>query len=109
MSGSKAIFTAVAGADGRAVFNLNGALGTTVFRATEFEFNLGSAHRFIFSTDLTSVTVGCQLPGWQRRGPLANARRSGTDRPPAQMNDQFGGTILATNAAWQNTADIEAR
>ena len=50
MSGNKAIFTAVAGADSRAVFNLNGALGTTVFGATEFESSTSAAPRIASST-----------------------------------------------------------
>ncbi|MFO1225467.1 choice-of-anchor A family protein [Roseateles sp.] len=108
MSGSKAIFTAVAGADGRAVFNLNGALGTTVFGATEFEFNLGSATSFIFNTDLTSVTVGANFLGGSATGLLANAAVWNFNKATSlNVNAQFGGTILATNAAFKNTADIE--
>lgn len=108
MSGNKAVFTAVAGADGRAVFNLNGALGTTVFGATEFEFNLGSASTFIFNTDLTSVTVGANFLGGSATGLLAHAAVWNFNKATnLNVNAQFGGTILATNAAFKNTADIE--
>ena len=102
MSGSKAIFTAVAGADSRAVFNLNGALGATVFGATRFEFNLGSAASLHLITAHDQRHRRLPISWWQRRDPLANAAVEPTGHQPEC--ERFGGTILATNAAFRTPA-----
>jgi choice-of-anchor A domain-containing protein len=108
MNGSKAVFTAVADANGRAVFNLNGSFGAQVLAASEFEFNLGSATTFIFNSDLSSVVVGANFLGGSATGLLANAAVWNFNKATSvTINKQFGGTILATQAAFKNTADIE--
>ncbi|MBL8277158.1 MAG: choice-of-anchor A family protein [Pelomonas sp.] len=108
MSGSKAVFTAVADASGRAVFNLNGSFGAQVLGATEFEFNLGSATTFIFNSDLSSIVVGANFLGGSASGKLANAAVWNFNKATSvAINSNFGGSILATQAAFKNAADIE--
>jgi choice-of-anchor A domain-containing protein len=108
MQGSKAVFTAVADASGRAVFNLNGSFGAQVLGASEFEFNLGNASTFIFNSDLSSVVVGANFLGGSASGKLANAAVWNFNKATSvAINRQFGGSILATQAAFKNTADIE--
>lgn len=108
LQGSKAVFTAVADATGRAVFNLNGSFGAQVLGASEFEFNLGNASTFIFNSDLSSVVVGANFLGGSASGKLANAAVWNFNQATSvTINSNFGGTILATQAAFKNTADIE--
>jgi len=108
MQGSKAVFTAVADASGRAVFNLNGSFGAQVLGASEFEFNLGNASTFIFNSDLSSVVVGANFLGGSASGKLANAAVWNFNKATSvTINRNFGGGILATQAAFKNNADIE--
>lgn len=108
MQGSKAVFTAVADANGRAVFNLNGAAGAQVLSASEFEFNLGNASTFIFNSDLSSVVVGANFLGGSASGKLANAAVWNFNQATSvTINSNFGGSILATQASFKNAADIE--
>ena len=108
LQGTKAVFTAVADASGRAVFNLNGALGTQVLGASEFEFNLGSASTFIFNSDLSSIVIGANFLGGSASGKLANAAVWNFNKATSvTINSNFGGSILATQASFKNTADIE--
>lgn len=108
LQGSKAVFTAVADASGRAVFNLNGSFGAQVLGASEFEFNLGNATSFIFNSDLSSVVIGANFLGGSATGKLANAAVWNFNQATSvAINRQFGGSILATNAAFKNMADIE--
>ncbi|MFG6430164.1 collagen-binding domain-containing protein [Roseateles sp. LYH14W] len=108
LQGSKAVFTAVADATGRAVFDLNGSFGAQVLGASEFEFNLGNASTFIFNSDLSSVVVGANFLGGSANGKLANAAVWNFNKATSvTINRNFGGGILATQAAFKNTADIE--
>lgn len=108
LQGSKAVFTAVADASGRAVFNLNGSFGAQVLGAGEFEFNLGSASTIIFNSDLSSVVVGANFLGGSAGGTLAHAAVWNFNKATSvTINNQFGGNILATQAAFKNYADIE--
>jgi choice-of-anchor A domain-containing protein len=108
LQGGKAVFTAVADANGRAVFDLNGSFGAQVLGASEFEFNLGNATTVIFNSDLSSVVVGANFLGGSATGKLANAAVWNFNQATSvAINRQFGGSILATHAAFKNTADIE--
>lgn len=108
VQGSKAVFTASSDANGRAVFNLNGAFGAQVLGASEFEFNLGSASTVIFNSDLSSVVVGANFLGGSASGKLANMAVWNFNRATSvTINSNFGGSILATQAAFKNAADIE--
>lgn len=108
LQGSKAVFTAVADASGRAVFNLNGSFGAQVLGAGEFEFNLGNASTVIFNSDLSSVVVGANFLGGSASGKLANAAVWNFNKATSvTINSNFGGGILATQAAFRNSADIE--
>lgn len=108
MQGTKAVFTAVADANGRAVFNLNGSFGAQVLGATEFEFNLGSATTFIFNSDLSNVVIGANFLGGSASGKLANAAVWNFNQATSvTINSNFGGSILATQASFKNLADIE--
>lgn len=108
LQGSKAVFTAVADAAGRAVFNLNGSFGAQVLGASEFEFKLGNASTVIFNSDLSSVVVGANFLGGSASGKLANAAVWNFNKATSvTINNNFGGGILATQAAFRNAADIE--
>jgi choice-of-anchor A domain-containing protein len=108
LQGSKAVFTAVADASGRAVFNLNGSFGAQVLGASEFEFNLGSASTVVFNSDLSSVVVGANFLGGSANGKLANAAVWNFNKATSvTINNNFGGSILAAQAAFKNMADIE--
>jgi choice-of-anchor A domain-containing protein len=108
LQGSKAVFTAVADASGRAVFNLNGSFGAQVLGASEFEFNLGNASTVIFNSDLSSVVVGANFLGGSASGKLANEAVWNFNKATSvTINSNFGGGILATQAAFKNNADIE--
>ncbi|HEV6965644.1 collagen-binding domain-containing protein [Roseateles sp.] len=108
LQGSKAVFTAVADATGRAVFNLNGGFGAQVLGASEFEFNLGNASTVIFNSDLSSVVVGANFLGGSASGALAHEAVWNFNKATSvTINNNFGGTILATQASFKNMADIE--
>lgn len=109
MQGNKAVFTAVADADGRAVFNLNGAFGALVLGASEFEFKLGSATTFVFNSDLNSVNIAANFLNSSASGLLAHAAVWNFNvATSVNIGRQFGGTILATNASFQHSGgDIE--
>jgi choice-of-anchor A domain-containing protein len=108
MQGSKAVFTAVADASGRAIFDLNGGFGAQVLGASEFEFNLGSASTFIFNSDLSSIVVGANFLGGSASGQLAHSAVWNFNKATSvTINNNFGGNILATQAAFKNNADIE--
>ncbi|KQV50773.1 hypothetical protein ASC95_15615 [Pelomonas sp. Root1217] len=108
LQGGKAVFTAVADASGRAVFNLSGSFGAQVLGASEFEFNLGNASTFIFNSDLSSVVVGANFLGGSASGKLANAAVWNFNKATSvTINNNFGGSVLATQAAFKNNADIE--
>jgi choice-of-anchor A domain-containing protein len=108
LQGSKAVFTAVADASGRAVFSLNGSFGAQVLGASEFEFNLGNASTVVFNSDLSSVVVGANFLAGSASGKLANAAVWNFNKATSvTINSNFGGSILATQAAFKNAADIE--
>ncbi|HLO95077.1 MAG TPA: choice-of-anchor A family protein [Burkholderiaceae bacterium] len=109
IQGGKAVFKAVADADGRAVFNLNGALGASVFSMGEFEFNLGSAKTIIFNSDLSAVNIAANFLASSATGLLAHAAVWNFNvASSVSIGRQFGGTILASHAAFKHEGgDIE--
>ncbi|MBT0571665.1 choice-of-anchor A family protein [Curvibacter sp. CHRR-16] len=102
---SKVTFNAKAGADGLAVFNLS-SIDDKVFAAGEFSFNLNGAKGIIFNSDNAKITISANfLNGSASLGNqmLWNFYKA-TD---VTLNNQFGGSIVATNAKLTNNNNIE--
>lgn len=106
--GGKAVFTANADASGRAVFDLNGAFGSSIFSAGEFEFVLNGATTLIFNSDLASVVTSANFLGGSAVGPLAEAAVWNFNKATSvTLNNQFGGSVLAVDSKLTNYNNIE--
>lgn len=104
-SGNKATFTAVADANGVAVFDLTG-IDDDLFKMGEFTFNLNGATTVIMNSDVTSANITANFLGggaFKMSSVLWNFH----DTTNLTIGSQFGGTVLATDAAFTNRADIE--
>lgn len=103
----KAVFNAVAGADGVAVFDLTGGIAEELFRRGEFVFNTGNAGLIVFNIDALALDFAVNFLNGsaQQIGGLAVWNfYNATD---LIIHNQFGGSVLAPNARFTNYNNIE--
>ena len=100
----KATFNAVANASGVAVFNL---IDAGVFKASEFEFNLGDATTVILNASDESATIGANFLGGSAQTLGSKLIWNFRNATSIVTNAQFGGAILAPSARLTNNQNIE--
>ncbi|NHZ82571.1 choice-of-anchor A family protein [Massilia sp. CCM 8695] len=100
----KATFNAVANASGVAVFNL---IDAGVFKASEFEFNLGDATTVILNASGESATIGANFLGGSAQSLGSKLIWNFQHATSITTNAQFGGAILAPSARLTNNQNIE--
>ncbi|MFT7721345.1 MAG: choice-of-anchor A family protein [Roseateles sp.] len=98
----KLTFTAVAGNDGVAVFDLAG-LSAALTSATEFDFVLGAGvNSVVLNSDLTTGSLGANFLGGSAVNLGSKLLWNFYDASQITFNAQFGGSILAPDAAISN-------
>jgi len=108
IDGEQANFTAVV-KNGVAVFDLT-AIDTTLFSSAvkRFSFSgLDGATSVIFNTDITSATLGDDFLGGGAQNYGAKMIWNFYNATDLTVNNQFGGSILATKAALTTNQNIE--
>jgi choice-of-anchor A domain-containing protein len=108
-SGSgKATFKNTSSAD-FVVFDLTSMdAGTnSVFKASEFDFNLGGAKTVIFNTDETAYSINANFLGGVAASLGSKAIWNFYNAETISLGSQFGGSLLAMNAALSNANNIE--
>ncbi|MCE3606471.1 choice-of-anchor A family protein [Massilia sp. P8910] len=100
----KATFNAVANASGVAVFNL---IDAGVFKASEFEFNLGDATTVILNASDDSATIGANFLRGSAQTLGSKLIWNFRNATSIVTNAQFGGAILAPSARLTNNQNIE--
>ncbi|MDQ1833056.1 choice-of-anchor A family protein [Massilia scottii] len=100
----KATFNAVANASGVAVFNL---IDAGVFKASEFEFNLGDATTVILNASDESATIGANFLGGSAQTLGSKLIWNFRNATSITTNALFGGAILAPSARLTNNQNIE--
>lgn len=106
ITGNKATFNAVADANGLAVFDLT-LIDTQLFSLGEFQFNLGNAVTVLFNTDNTSYNFSTNFLGGSAQLLGTKAIWNFYNAENITINNQFGGVILATDAALSNYQNLE--
>jgi len=104
INGSKATFTVVPDASGRAVFDI---ANDASFFATVHEFNfvLGSATSVFINSDLASGTLNANFLGGSAQAIGAKVIWNFSDATALTIDSQWGGSVLAPHAAvttWNN-------
>jgi len=110
ISGSKVTFNAAAGADGVAVFDLTrNDLDRTLFKLSnlEFEFSTNGAKRIIFNSDETAYDFSASFLGGSAQQIGKIAIWNFYNATSITLQSEFGGAILATDAALTNYNNIE--
>lgn len=105
-NGNKATFNAVAGANGLAVFDLT-AIDDVLFTKGEFEFNLNGATGVLLNTDVTSASISANFLGGFANNYGSKLLWNFFDATSLTINNQWGGSVLATEAAFTNNQNIE--
>lgn len=108
INGSKATFTAVADASGRAVFDIanDASFFTNVH---EFDFVLGGATSVFINSDLASGTLNANFLGGSGSAQAIGAKViwNFSDATALTIDSQWGGSVLATHAAVTISHNIE--
>lgn len=107
ISGNKTTFTATPNSAGVAVFNLDNAASASVFATGEFTFNANGATTIIINSSVTSATIGANFLGGQAQSLGSAIIWNFYNATNLTINNQFGGTILATKASLTNNQNIE--
>ncbi|HZG21262.1 MAG TPA: collagen-binding domain-containing protein [Herbaspirillum sp.] len=107
LSGNKATFNAVANAKGVAVFNLDNASSASVFSAGEFSFAANGASTIIINSSVSSAVIGANFLGGQAQSLGKSIVWNFYNASSLTINNQFGGSILATHASLTNNQNIE--
>ena len=106
VNGNRATFNAVAGANGVAVFNLaDSALFTSVI--AEYAFNLNGATTVIINSGAKDITISANFLGGSAQAIGSKILWDFYDATNLTITSQFGGSILASDASFKNTANIE--
>lgn len=106
IDGNKATFTAVAGDDGIAVFDLS-SLDTQLFSLSEFAFDLNGASLVIFNVDDTDLSFAINFLGGSAQTLGSSAIWNFYAAESLTAYSQFGGAVLAPYATLTNFNDIE--
>ncbi|UIN23359.1 choice-of-anchor A family protein [Herbaspirillum frisingense] len=107
LSGNKATFNAVADAKGVAVFNLDNTTSASVFSAGEFSFAANGASTIIINSSVSSAVIGANFLGGQAQSLGKSIVWNFYNASSLTINNQFGGSILATHASLTNNQNIE--
>ncbi len=107
ISGNRANFNAVANSAGVAVFNLDNAASTALFSVGEFSFSANGARTIIINSSVTSATIGANFLGGQAQSLGGAIVWNFYNATSLTINNQFGGSILATRASLTNNQNIE--
>lgn len=105
-SGNRAIFNAVAGADGIAVFDLS-AIDDVLFGKSEFKFNLNGAKAVVLNTDIIHANISVNFLDGFAPNSGKSLLWNFYDATSLTINNQWGGSILATDAKFTNNQNIE--
>jgi choice-of-anchor A domain-containing protein len=103
--GNHAIFNAVAGANGQAVFNISASLAAQIFSAASFQFNLGTATSVIINVD-DSGTIN-DTANFNGTAIAQNLLWNFVGTQDINFGTEFAGTVLATNATVTNSGPID--
>ncbi|PTD97644.1 collagen-binding domain-containing protein [Pseudothauera lacus] len=106
ISGNRASFTAIPGANGIAVFDLHN-LDTLVLAASEFDFNLGGAQIVIINIDDPIINIAANFLGGSALSIATQVIWNFHQATAITLHTQFGGTVLAPNAHLTNYNNIE--
>ena len=104
--GNLAIFNAVANGDGLAVFDLT-AIDTVLFSKGEFRFNLNGASSVVLNTDVKSANISANFLAGSAQQYGSKLLWNFYDATDLTINNQWGGSLLATNAYLTNKQNIE--
>ncbi|EIJ47173.1 hypothetical protein GWL_14140 [Herbaspirillum sp. GW103] len=107
ITGNKATFTAVANSSGVAVFNLDNTTSASVFSAGEFSFAANGASTIIINSSVSSAVIGANFLGGQAQSLGSSILWNFYNATSLTINNQFGGSILATHASLTNNQNIE--
>lgn len=102
--GNKLTFTADAGADGIAVFNVAGSLLSAV---NEFAFSLSGATSVVINVTGQFIDIAANFLGGVATDLAANTIWNFTEATSLDIERQFGGSILAVYANLTNGNNIE--
>lgn len=102
--GNKLTFTANAGSDGIAVFNVTGALLSSV---SEFAFSLGNAVSVVINVTGQFIDIAANFLGGAAQQLASNTIWNFTEATSLDIERQFGGSILAVYANLTNGNNIE--
>lgn len=105
--GNKATFNAVANSKGVAVFDLSNATSASVFSAGEFSFAANGASTIIINSSVSSAVIGANFLGGQAQSLGKSIVWNFYNATSLTINNQFGGSILATRASLTNNQNIE--
>jgi choice-of-anchor A domain-containing protein len=104
VANNTATFNAVANAQGQAIFHI----GSSVFSNGQFQFNLNGATSVIIDVDgATSLTSDANFLGGAAQNLAHDLIWNFNDISSLNIGAEFGGTILAPDAAVSNTASID--
>ncbi|HET6419278.1 MAG TPA: choice-of-anchor A family protein [Geobacteraceae bacterium] len=103
---NKAVFNAVADKNGVAVFNLSG-IDTVLFNKGEFEFNLNGANTVILDSDETKINIAANFLGGAAQSIGAKTIWNFYNATDVDIQNQFGGSVLAPLAHFSNENNIE--
>ena len=104
--GNLAIFNAVVNGDGLAVFDLT-AIDTVLFSKGEFRFNLNGASSVILNTDVKSANISANFLGGSAQQDGSKLLWNFYNATDLTINNQWGGSLLATGAYLTNNQNIE--
>lgn len=104
--GNLAIFNAVVNGDGLAVFDLT-AIDTVLFSKGEFRFNLNGASSVILNTDVKSANISANFLGGSAQQYGSKLLWNFYNATDLTINNQWGGSLLATSAYLTNNQNIE--
>lgn len=107
VNGNKATFSAVADNTGLAVFNLTDAQAAQIFSLGEFDFLLNGATTIVINSGLQNINIGANFLGGSAQAIGSSVIWNFYDASSITLNSQFGGSILAVDAALTNNQNIE--
>ena len=107
VANNKATFNAVANNQGVAVFNLDNTTSASVFSVGEFSFAANGASTIIINSSVSSAVIGANFLGGQAQSLGKSIVWNFYNATSLIINNQFGGSILATHASLTNNQNIE--
>jgi choice-of-anchor A domain-containing protein len=106
ISGGRVTFHAVADSNGLAVFDLSSA-DETLLGSAEFDFDMGGATTVIFNSDVTSASIHANFIGGSAQTIATRTIWNFYNATSLELQSQFGGNVLATEAALTNDNNVE--